>query len=176
VAAISVGRHIKEVVAFHEFPGAGEVWFSQAAAFDPQMVFASGGHARSFWNQSLVDIRNDMRIALAGPVAEAKAFNTPMRSLGAKVDLDQAAKWAKRLDELWVLVSAVTNIPLVPGLTILQQERARTRRWISRPKVWRAVLKTAMVLSRKERLSAREFRLVVGWALEPPEQASFGLD
>ena len=101
VSALHEGFTVEKAIVFRSMPGTGVVRHSVAdrpTRFDPAL---GSGNARLAWWESVTRTRQRMRVLLAGPLAEAKATGTPMRSLGATRDLNECRRLADRLLTLW---------------------------------------------------------------------------
>jgi len=94
---------------------------------------------------------SDIRITLAGPLAEAKALNQPLRSLGARSDLSichsvihSMTVRNRKLQELaGALSDARVELPTVNMTDLVNEQRRRVRRWLGRPTIWQAIISIA---------------------------------
>lgn len=152
VSALHEGFTVEKAIASRSMPGSGAVHHSVAdrpTRFDPSL---GAGNARVAWWESVTRTRRRMRVLLAGPLAEAKAMGTPMRSLGAKSDLAECRRLADRLLALWSHFPAYQGFPCPDPWAMLNRERKRVRAWIARPRVWSLVSAYAHALSESEQL------------------------
>lgn len=131
------------------------------------------GNARLAWQESLERTRSRMRLALAGPLAEARVLGTPMRSLGATSDFRAAFQLAQRLRCLWEDFGAWHGAPAPVPLDLLNQERKRVRRWLGRPDRWSLVTACARALERHGQLDRPAIWALWEEHIAPPGQASF---
>jgi hypothetical protein len=120
------------------------------------------GSAQAAWLESLEAIQADIRIALAGPLAEAKALGKPLRSLRAKSDLDSALRLARRAEDLsWMLQSYGPVKPL-SGQDMLNSLRRQTRAIVGRPLIWRMITILAQTLEREPVLNGTRVHELIG--------------
>lgn len=120
-------------------------------------------------------LRSSLRILLAGPLSEAKALNTPLRSLGSRSDLDKCKQLAQAQESV--------NLPLnrkgqkLPSnwAKPVNRERKWVRRWIARPENWKVIEALAWELASQGHLSHGEIARVVGQALAPEWQRTLNL-
>ena len=93
------------------------------------------GSAKAAWLHTMRTTSSDIRIFLAGPLAEAKALGKPLRSLGSRSDLEKCIRLANRLECLNTFVSEFADIHELNGVDLLDDERKRVRRWLSQPRI-----------------------------------------
>lgn len=103
-----------------------------------------------------------MRIALAGPIAEAKSIRKPMRSLGARRDFASCAEIARKLHLFREFISDYTDLPPINVINEMNQARAATRRWVGSPFVWQLIERVAEELMQHEFIERYEFECLVG--------------
>ena len=147
VMALLVGRPVLEARIFRRTPGAGRVSYSPplpARGYDLQQ---GPGAALALWVLTEEQILDDIRMLLAGPLAEAKAVGKPLRSLGGRSDFQQCTRAVERLDGHWHVIGEMAGAPRPKPARILNEERARVRRLIARPKVWSQIERLARYLS-----------------------------
>jgi len=152
VSALHEGFTVEKAIVFRSMPGTGVVRHSVAdrpTRFDPAL---GSGNARLAWWESVTRTRQRMRVLLAGPLAEAKATGTPMRSLGATRDLNECRRLADRLLTLWSFHAAFQGYSRPDPWAMMNRERRRVRAWIARPRVWSMVSAYAEALSQSEQL------------------------
>lgn len=156
LAAMREGRWLVAVEVSERLPGAGvtrQLVKNRRNRFNPAI---GPGNARASWEDSLSRYLSDVRVALAGPLAEAKAINRPLRALGGIGDLERCHVLAKRLSCLreWLQAQGIDCGAPIPER--FNRERDRVRRWLARPVNWQAVEKIAGQLMRRRRITARE--------------------
>lgn len=156
LAAMREGRWVVAVEVSDALPGAGvtrQLVKRRRNRFNPAI---GPGSARAAWEDSLARYLAELRVSLAGPLAEAKAINRPLRALGAAIDLETCGHLARRLQALreWVEIQGVDCGP--PIAETFNEERKRVRRWLGRPVNWCAVEKIAWQLTGRHRITARE--------------------
>lgn len=117
--------------------------------------------------------RSDIRIYLAGPLAQAKVLCKPLRTLGAKSDLVKCLNLASRLAQLHSYVSEFAEIAPVDTEKILNNERLFVRRWLAKPDVWNAVELIARKLSLFGAISNQFLDELVGISYSPEIQRNF---
>lgn len=122
------------------------------------------GSARAAWHHSLATTTSEIRVLLAGPLSEAKALGKPLRSLGARSDLEGSLRLAKRLHELNLYVSQFADVEWIDADLILDQERCRVLRWLGGAKTWRAVSRIACLLLCNGQIDWRQLDAVIGSA------------
>lgn len=147
LAALREGREVTEVRLYPECPESGLTAWNRGSS---ERLFRSSdpdGDLIPEWHELLQERLSDIRISLAGPLAEAKLLNKPLRSLGAESDLaicqTIAHSMAVRHGQLRKLISIVapdnSNLPPVDMLKLVKRQRIGVRRWIGRPVVWSAL-------------------------------------
>ena len=107
-----------------------------------------------------------MRIYLAGPLAEAKVLGKPLRSLGAREDLEFCINMSGRLNHLWAYVSQFTLLAPIDTEKLMETQRRKTRQWLAQPKVWKVIELVAKQLSVKGKLNDKELGYLInqaGW-------------
>jgi len=124
----------------------------------------NSGSAKAAWLHTLNTTHSDIRIFLAGPLAEAKALGTPLRSLGSRSDLEKCIRLANRLECLNTFVSGFVDIDELKGVVLLDGERKRVRRWLTQPRIWNAISLAAERLSMTGQLNRQDLDNLVGRA------------
>ena len=127
LAALREGRQVIRVAAYRGIPGKGVCTF-KARQKNPYDVESNPGSAINSWVHILETTRSDIRIFLAGPLADAKALSKPLRSIGAKSDLTKCLNLASRLTHLHSYVSQFAGIAPIDTENILNTERLLVRR------------------------------------------------
>lgn len=87
LAALREGRRVEEVRLSSSCPDSGLTVLDRGS---DQRLFRSrdpDGDLIPRWHEMLQDRLADIRVSLAGPLAEAKLLNKPLRTLGAALDL-----------------------------------------------------------------------------------------
>lgn len=156
LAAMREGRWVVAVEVSAAFPGNGvtrQLVRRRQNRFNP----ARGpGNANAAWLDTLARYLAEVRVALAGPLAEAKAANRPLRALGAQLDLEKCEFLARRLQHLRECVEA-EGVDCGPPIDeLFNEQRKRVRRWLGRPENWGAIERIARQLALDRRVTARE--------------------
>lgn len=160
LAALREGRRVKEVCLSPSCPDSGLTVWSRGS--DRRLFQASNpdGDLIPRWHETLQDRLAEIRISLAGPLAEAKLLNRPLRTLGAASDLSRCQGIAhsmtvqhRKLQEV-IEIAAPDNSRLPPlnMLEVIDEQRRRTRRWVGRPQVWRTLAAIAEALANEQKL------------------------
>ena len=156
LAAMREGRWVVAVEVSAAIPGNGvtrQLVRRRQNRFNP----VSGlGSARAAWLDTLDRYLAELRVALAGPLAEAKAINRPLRSFGCHLDLEKCELLARRLQHLRECVEA-EGVDCGPPIDeLFNEQRKRVRRWLGRPENWGAIERIARQLTLERRMTARE--------------------
>lgn len=99
VAALRAGRQIHKVIVSKTQPGNGLTYHNPPLR-NPFQLSTGDGNAMAALQYTYRTTCDEMRILLAGPLAEAKASGTHLRSLGSQSDLDKCFRMAFRLVHL----------------------------------------------------------------------------
>ena len=156
LAAMREGRPLVFVQIFPNSPGAGLTRHLIRRRRNPFNPALGPGDAQAAWQDTLSRYLTDIRILLAGPLAEARAFNKPLRTLGAESDLHRCQSIAKRLE---LLREHLIECGIDCGSHIHEQlnhQRDWVRRWVARPVNWEAITRIADLLVNYRQISARE--------------------
>jgi len=148
VAALFEQRQVGLVEVDYKKPGNGRVGYSRpplAYALNPHH---SRGTALAAWEMGLAMGLSDIRILLAGPLAEAKALGQPLRALGAYSDLDRCRSIADALLERRQRLGKLAEIPETDQYQLLEPQRRYVRRWVGRPRAWYMITRLAERLRR----------------------------
>lgn len=155
VVATKLGKDIQYVM-LDDNPEAGlTVWLRER----PQP-----GNERSAtrtWIDELSRIRTEIQICLAGPLAEARLLNKPMRSLGAKSDLQEAAALHQQLVTVYNRLSLRTELRWPHRARFLDHLRQETRRLIALPDIWSYIEAIAEELVVRRILSGGEMAGII---------------
>jgi len=163
LAALREGRQVFGLWVSTENPGNG-ICVSAGKQRNQYDLAQNPGSANAAWLHTMKTTCSDIRIYLAGPLAEAKALGKPLRSLGSRSDLEKCIRLANRLECLNEYVSEFVDIDELEGVDILDGERKRVRRWLSQPRVWNAISLAAERLSMTGRLNWQDLDSLVGKA------------
>jgi hypothetical protein len=163
LAALREGRQVFGLRVSTENPGDG-VCIHARKQRNQYDLAENSGSANAAWLHTLKTTRSDIRIGLAGPLAEAKALGKPLRSLGSRSDLEKCIRLANRLECLNRFVTEFVDIDELKGVDILDGERKRVRRWLSQPRVWNAISLAAERLSNTGQLNRQDLDNLVGRA------------
>ena len=156
LAAMREGRWVVAVAVSNSLPGSGvtrQLVKRRRNRFNPVV---GPGNARAAWEDTLAAYRAELRVSLAGPLAEAKAVNRPLRAIGARMDLETCRFLAQRLQTLREYVEDLGVDCGAPIAERFNEERKRVRRWLARPVNWRAIEKIAWQLRRKRQITAQQ--------------------
>lgn len=156
LAAMREGRWVVAVEVSAAFPGNGvtrQLIRRRQNRFNP---VTGRGNARAAWLDTLARYLAELRVALAGPLAEAKAINRPLRALGARLDLEKCEFLARRLEHLRDCVEAEGIDCGSPIDELFNEQRKRVRRWLGRPENWGAIERIARRLTFRHRITARD--------------------
>jgi len=162
VAALWEGRVVADVVIDTDGPNEGMTRFARPRIRNPFDPCTGPIAARAAWQWTLRRFRANARIALAGPLAEAKALGQPLRAHGAYGDLGKCQDLAEGLRFHWQKLHEVADVPWVDPEPLINAERAYVRRWVGRPRVWKLISRIAERLNQEKALYAREIAQEIG--------------
>ncbi len=148
LACLREGRSFLSAHVSHSRPGNGVVHQLGVNRYSRYNPWGGRGGALASWKGTLDYSLAEVRILLAGPLAEAKVLNKPLRSLGAKSDLERCQRIAQRLDILYEFVVEQTGLNLRKPLELVDMQRSRVRRWLGRPSTWQAIETVALQLAK----------------------------
>ena len=120
--------------------------------------------SRLTWSLVQRDTERHAMVRLAGPVAEAKLFGTPMRSHACESDLTSALRLCRLLEQYHGHLG--NRGLLLPGIApgdLAARLRRRTRHVLGYPPNWRAVRAVAEDLEAWSRLSGHDAADTVQW-------------
>lgn len=160
LAAVYEGRHVTGVAISMNEPGNGicrHAWLPP----NPYDVTLSPGNARAAWEHTVKNTLADMRILLAGPLAEAKLLGQPMRSLGSISDFEKCIGKANKLKTLSEFISDITPVEPINPERLLEEQRKKTRRWLMQSRVWASIKMAAKVLVLDGTLNARQLGIII---------------
>lgn len=163
LALLHEGRQVRGIYISVNGHGGG---FCQSAVKkkNPYDVLRNQRSAKAAWLNTLESTYADIRIALAGPLAEAKILGKPLRALGSQSDLDSCIYQVERLARLGSFMGEYIEVTPPNPEQIFEAEKRRTRRWLARPEVWTAVSLVSYVLFHKGKLSGPVLNNVIGAA------------
>lgn len=156
LAAMREGRWVVAVEVCETVPGSGvtrQLVRRRRNRFNPAL---GPGNARASWEDSLSRSLSDLRVILAGPLAEARAINRPLRAPGAVTDFEKCRHFVMRLEALREFVESVGVDCGAPIADRFNEERGRVCRWLAHPVNWLAIEKIACQLMSNHRITARE--------------------
>lgn len=174
LAALRESRRVVGVLISRTHPGNGSCWYA-AKPRNPHPIDQNPGSAKAAWLHTVETTCADIRIALAGPIAEAKALGTPLRSLGSRSDLENCLRLARRLSTLQSFVSELAEVPPVDPHSILEREQRSVGHWIGRPATWRTIQLVARALMFRGALTPEFLHFWIGVAASCGRQAQFFL-
>ncbi len=160
LAALKVGRYVPAVMVEQSNPGQGvtRLWHPPPNPFD------LARNPDFAWRHTYQTILDSMFISLAGPVAEAKLLHKPMRHLGSYSDYENSMELCLRLRLLAEYVLDYTDTPTIKVGELLDQQRDRTKRWVSHPNNWRNIESIARALIARGQLTGDELAGAIGTA------------
>jgi hypothetical protein len=161
LAALNEGRQVRGVFVSPTNPESGTC-LTGTKAKNPYNVMNNYGSAKAAWIKTVESTYADIRIALAGPLAEAKIIGKPLRALGSKSDLDSCIYQVERLDRLRSFMAGYIEVTPPDPEQIFEVEKRRVHRWLRRPEIWTAVSLVAFVLFHKGKLSGSALNNVIG--------------
>lgn len=88
------------------------------------------GDAKASWQDALNRKLAEVRILLAGSLAEAKALNQPLRAIGADEDLTRCRWISVSLGHLRGNIALDAGIGMISPDELLNEQRAWVRRWL----------------------------------------------
>jgi hypothetical protein len=175
MAALNEGRQVFGLRVSTENPGDGVCILARKQRNQYDLA-QNPGSANAAWLHTLKTTCSDIRICLAGPLAEAKALGKPLRSLGSRSDLEKCIRLANRLECLIKFVSEFVDIDELKGVELLDGERKRVRRWLSQPRIWTAISLAAERLSNTGQLNHQDLDNLVGRAFVKERQLCLRFD
>lgn len=174
VVALHYGRVVKEVRISRHLPGNG--WVKWVRTWSPDMPDTwNPRDALIHWTHVFSEVEREVKIMLAGAVAEAKLLRTPLRSIGARSDLQYALSAQVFLDDLRVSLRDIIFIPDEQTSRFLERMRRQTRSLIAQPWCWNAITVLAKDLTDWHCLSGHDVAETVQWAIKPRGQMSLSL-
>lgn len=147
---------VDSIDVYRHSPGAGATNFQLSDLVNPYRPAANPGCAVVAWQTELGNAKRLMRVLLAGPLAEANATGTPMRSLGSIPDLQACHEIVRHLYRYWQALPDEADIDW-PGARIVNATRDEVRRWIRRPANWEQIQRSAIYLARCRTLTGEQF-------------------
>jgi len=120
-------------------PGNGVTWRMPRTDRNPWNWKRGGVHAQAAWEYFSARYLAEVRVMLAGPLAEAKALNKPLCSVGAGPDLAYCEFLRKRLSAIREILQAQGADCGPPPSKQFNRERTRVRRWLAHPTNWLAI-------------------------------------
>jgi len=170
IAALREGRLVSRIEISDEVPGNGRCTYARRRQ-NPYDLSINRGTARAAWLYTLDTICSEVRVSLAGPLAEAKVLSKPLRSLGARSDLDGCVAAVNRLRLFNEYVSEFAKVDQINTEQLLNDQRKHVRRWIAQPKVWRSVQVIARALELRNCINGSDLDRLVGIALTNQRQS-----
>ena len=175
LAALQAGCHVNIMFVSKNRPGVGLVMRSRLDIFNPFLPGSDSVSVSTAWNYVLHNIRKEMRIFLAGPLAEAKYLGLPLRSLGSESDLIKCQNLANRADVLNDYYRGFYPIPILPGYEIMNEVKKSTRQWLGHPKTWKIIEAIATQGIKKRKLNGSEICNLIGREKESKFQPTLDL-
>lgn len=128
-------------------PGAGRTVYRLPPERNPFDPTRGPGCARAAWEDTVTRTLREARVALAGPLAEARLLDKPLRSLGARGDMEHCRRLVDRLVACREAMSEFCTPPPFDPDAVMNRERTRVRRWLARPETEGVVRRVAGYLS-----------------------------
>ena len=162
LAALKVGCRVHRIAISYDHPGAGLTIHNRIETYNPIYPSKNYLSVLSAHNYAIEQIKKEMKITLAGPVAESIAFGGhPLRSPGSIKDSHECICQIKRIGYLNEIFSDIYPVPKAEGYKILNAVHASTKRWLSQEKTWRAIsMLTSGAVQLKELDENMIFRLI----------------
>jgi len=174
VVALHYGRVVMEARISHHLPGNG--WVKRMRTWLPEAPDTRNPRdALIYWTHVFSEVEREVKILLAGPIAEAKLLRTPLRSLGARSDLERSLSAQVFLDDLRDSLRDVISIPDDQTAHFLERMRRQTRRLIAQPWCWNAITVLAKDLTGWHCLTGHDVAETVQWSKKPRSQLSLNL-
>lgn len=133
----------------------------------PSLISGMRGKAASsvVWQEVVRDTEEHAAVFLAGPIAEARLYGTPLRSHCCESDLRQCYFLCEALREYGLRSAAGSglSVPSINAAAMANDLRARTARILGHPRTWRAVAVLAGELETWSRLTGDEAADTVAW-------------
>ncbi|MCA1805697.1 MAG: hypothetical protein LC646_10265 [Xanthomonadaceae bacterium] len=152
IVALCHGRGVAEVAVSMTEPGNG--WTLMSVADKQPLDDPAPGNIRAAWLRTVAIYSAQIRILLAGPLAEAKLLSKPLRSLGARSDLVEAQRLFGRLQAIHEGLRRYASLPLAIPDTRRDAFRRETRRLVARPRIWVMIAALAQELTQRETVTA----------------------
>lgn len=147
---------VERIDVFRHTPGAGVTRFHLSDLLNPYDPDVNPACALVAWQIEYNNAKRLMRVMLAGPLAEAKATGTPMRSLGSMQDLQTCHEVVRYLYRYWKALPEEAGIEW-PGGRIVNATRDEVQRWIRRPANWERIRRSAIYLARCHEVTGEQF-------------------
>lgn len=138
------GWSIKEVMVSKVRPGNGLTKYYPRSRLG--RISARPGNVKAAWLKILKNYKADICVSLAGPLAEAKLLHTPLRSLGARSDLEDANESFRRLKAIHERLSQYATLTEEVPDDLLQKLRRKTRSLVGRTGIWNLIDAVAIEL------------------------------
>jgi hypothetical protein len=160
VAALNVGRSVHMVIVDLQRPGNGRMGYKTPSK-NPFNIGDGAGNAKAAWNYTYQMTLDSIFVLLAGPMAESKLLRKPLRLMGNKSDLNRSILLKARLERLSEFASDYTDVPKI-DVDLLERMRGKVRRWVGRPRTWKAVETVADRLTERGEIDSDELSYLVG--------------
>lgn len=173
VAAVKAGRQVTMTHVSFRKKGTGATYHSSP----PKNSYYPGngpGAARAAWEHTLHSTRREMRILLAGPLAEAKYLGKPLRADGSHNDLNRCILLADRLAVFNRYMSTYTKLPMLDVSQELDSARDNVQQWLGRRKTWSMIEYIADQLMRNGSLIHSDIHFMLGKVISGERQNELG--
>lgn len=165
LAALKVGRYVGNVSIDQSLPGNG---LTRHWRF-PRNPFHIMQNPEFAWQHTFQTTLDEMFIALAGPLAEARLLRKPLRHLGSYADYNECLRLVHRLKNLAVFASEYVEVPRFDLEVLLDRTRNRTKRWVAHPRTWGYIDRTAKALIVAGQLDGEQLTWAIGSAHTPDQ-------
>lgn len=167
LAALWQGLAVVRVDVSLGHPGAGRTWYRLPPRRNPFDPSRGPGCARAAWEDTVSRTLREARVALAGPLAEARLLGKPMRALGARGDMEHCRRLVFRLASCREWLGQFCELPPMDPEAVMNRERTRVRRWLARPTTECLVHHVARTLTSWPVLFACDLDVIVGYLRWP---------
>jgi len=163
LAALWQGLRVFKIEVYLGNPGAGLTFYHLPPRRNPFDPTLGPGSARAAWQDTVSRTLREARVALAGPLAEARLLGKPMRALGAYGDLEHCRRLVERLAVCREWLCEFVELPPMDPQAVINRERARVRRWVARPRTRAQLQQLARVLSIDTTVFGWDLDVILGY-------------
>jgi len=172
VVAFRFGIRVDELAICPSGPLAGYVRMLRPSMISLRSTW-DDATSRLSWALVRRDTEHHVMVRLAGPIAEARLFGTPMRSHACESDLNSAIRLCDLLENYRThLAARGVRVPAVPANDLAARLHRRTRYVLAYPRTWKAVRVLAADLEGWSRLMGHDAADTVQWTRRIDRQLS----